>query len=134
MSLPAAQQRILDGIADGLRRGEPKLAAMYAIFTCLCSSEAPPLREQLTGDEGLRRWLAALRSHLHRSKTERGRWLRRRLLIASQVAIALVLLIVLAGLGSPGAVRCGPSSPRHTVKQARLWCGAQALTGDLLGK
>ena len=44
MSLPAAQQRILDGIADGLRRSEPKLAAMYAIFTRLCASEGPPRR------------------------------------------------------------------------------------------
>jgi hypothetical protein len=50
MSLPTAQQQVLDRIAEGLRRSEPKLAAMFAIFTRLSGSEAPPQRERLTAD------------------------------------------------------------------------------------
>jgi len=39
MSLPARQQRILDGIGDALRVSEPRLAAMFAIFSaCTATS------------------------------------------------------------------------------------------------
>ncbi len=48
MSLPAGQQRILDGIAEVLRANEPRLASMFAIFTRLSKDEPPPRREQLT--------------------------------------------------------------------------------------
>ncbi len=139
MSLPAAQQRILDGIADGLRRSEPKLAAMYAIFTRLCSSEAPPLREQLTGGRGLAAVLTAFwsrmsRPGLHQQGAERGRRTWRRLLIASQIAMALVLLTVLAGLSFHGTAGCGSSPRQRAAAQTRLWCPAQALRGSLPGK
>ena len=141
MSLPAAQQRILDGIADGLRRSEPKLAAMFGIFTRLCSSETPPLREQLTGGAGWRLRIAALRPRTSRLRqprpralrTERGRtW--RRLLIASQIAIALVLMTVLVGVGNHGTSGCGSSPRQRAVAQARSWCPAQALPPSLPGK
>src|SRR5580704_1852525 len=91
MSLPAAQQRILDGIADGLRRSEPRLAAMYATFTRMCGSEGPPSREQLARGWARRR-AAAVGMWLRGKLTDQGRRARRRILIASQVAISLVLV------------------------------------------
>jgi hypothetical protein len=123
VSLPTAQQRTLDRIADGLRRSEPKLAAMYGIFARLCSSEALPRPEQLIEDPRWRRWPGPLLARLGRA----------RLLIASQVAIGLVLVALLAGLTWHGPVGCG-SAPHSAMAQARLWCPAQGLTGGLLGK
>jgi hypothetical protein len=133
MSLPAAQQRILDGIADGLRRTEPKLAAMYATFTRLCGSEGPPSREQLAPG---RAWLsvAALVRWLRSQLTERGRRTWRRVLIASHVAIALVLLAVLAGLSWRSPATCGQAGRQRSVAQTRLWCPAQAAVIGLPGK
>lgn len=60
MSLPPAQQRILDGIADALRASEPRLAAMFAIFTKLTKNDAAPWREQLPARRSIRTWLAWL--------------------------------------------------------------------------
>lgn len=123
MSLPAAQQRTLDRIADGLRRSEPKLAAMYGIFARLCSSEALPRREQLIESPRWRFWPGSLLERLGRA----------RLLIASQVAIGLVLVGLLAGLTSHGSADCG-SSPHQAVAQVGLWCPTQGLTAGLVGK
>jgi|SRR5215469_13841083 len=132
MSLPAAQQRILDGIADGLRRTEPKLAAMYATFTRLCGGDGPPIREQLTRR---RAWpiLAALVAVLTGRLTERGRRIRRQLLIASQVTIAIVLLSVLAGMSWRPSPGCGQPGRQRAIAPTRLWCPTPAANG-ILGK
>jgi hypothetical protein len=132
MSLPVAQQRILDGMADGLRRTEPRLAAMFATFTRLCGSEGPASREQLAcrrfwpGAGALVMWLPG-------QLTEGGRRTWRRVLIASQVAIALVLLAVLAGLSWRPLATCGLAGHR-SVAQTRLWCPAQGAATGLPGK
>jgi hypothetical protein len=47
MSLPAAQQRVLDGMAEAMRASEPRLVSMFAMFTRLTTNEAAPGREQL---------------------------------------------------------------------------------------
>jgi hypothetical protein len=47
MSLPACQERILRGIESALRKGEPRLASRFAIFTRLTSDEELPRTEQL---------------------------------------------------------------------------------------
>jgi hypothetical protein len=46
MSLPAAQQRVLDRIEGALRAGEPQLTSMYAIFARLNADE-PVAAERL---------------------------------------------------------------------------------------
>jgi len=46
MSLPAAQQRVLDGIEGALRASEPGLTSMYTIFARLNASE-PVATERL---------------------------------------------------------------------------------------
>jgi hypothetical protein len=53
MSLPAAQQRVLDGIEGALRASEPRLTSMYTIFAQLNASE-PVATERLMPK---RRWL-----------------------------------------------------------------------------
>lgn len=47
MSLPACQQRILDGIAGTLRARDPRLVSMFAIFTRLTRTEPMPINEAL---------------------------------------------------------------------------------------
>jgi hypothetical protein len=106
MSLPAVQQRTLDVIADGLRRSEPKLAAMYAIFTRLCSSEALPGREQLTASGGRLTWRSAL--------------------FASHIVISFVLLLVLLGVSWHGSGGCGSASGQHTAAYGQLLCPTAA--------
>jgi hypothetical protein len=47
MSLPTSQQRILDGIEDGLRAHDLRLASLFATFTRLTNQEEMPKVEQL---------------------------------------------------------------------------------------
>ncbi len=47
MNLPAGQQRILDGIEEGLRRHDSRLASMFATFTRLTKHEEMPEVERL---------------------------------------------------------------------------------------
>jgi hypothetical protein len=47
MSLPASQQRVLDTIESVLKRREPRLASMFAIFTRLTVGEGLPRTEML---------------------------------------------------------------------------------------
>lgn len=47
MSLPARQQRMLDGIEKILQASEPKMAAMFAIFTRLTAAEGPASTERV---------------------------------------------------------------------------------------
>jgi hypothetical protein len=113
MSLPAAQQHTLDAIADRLRRSEPKLAAMYAIFTRLCSSEALPGREQL------------------RASRDRVTW--RSTLFASHVVISFVVLLVVVGVSWHGSAGCGSASVQHAA-YGRLSCPTTAGPAVFPGK
>lgn len=47
MSLPASQQRVLDRIEETLKRREPRLASMFAMFTRLTVHERLPWIEAL---------------------------------------------------------------------------------------
>jgi hypothetical protein len=131
MSLPAAQQRILDGIADGLRRSEPRLAAMYATFTRMCGSEGPPIREQLARGWAWRS-AAAVVIWLRGKLTDQGRRTRRRILIASQVAIALALVGVLVGMNARSSDTCGQAGRQGSAAQTRQWCPTAA--NGMIGK
>ena len=113
MSLPAAQQHTLDAIADRLRRSEPKLAAMYAIFTRLCSSEALPGREQL------------------RASRDRLTW--RSTAFAGYVVMSFVVLLTVVGVSWHGSGACG-SSAQRTAAYVRLWCPAAAGPAVFPGK
>jgi hypothetical protein len=65
MSLPASQQRVLNRMEEALKSREPRLAAMYAMFTRLTTHEALPRREALDLAPwwSPRRWFPAPRHH-----------------------------------------------------------------------
>lgn len=120
MGLPAGQQRVLDRMEDALRLSEPRLAAMYAMFSKLTRNEAWPLREQLPAGHGRRSRHARLRSVtsagrvlgvlLGRGGAHRARRpasLGRGLLLGHMVAV-LAVLGLLIGLSGPGTHRACP--------------------------
>lgn len=112
MSLPAGQQRMLDGIAETLRLTEPRLTGMFAIFTRLTKNEPRPCREELAARAGADWRRAPWRPLMEWRGGRRGPdW--RRLLIIGQVAVAVIALVVLTCVTSHSAARCGDSPPAH---------------------
>jgi hypothetical protein len=109
MSLPACQQRILDGIAGTLQARDPRLVSMFAIFTRLTRSEPMPSNEALDAGRVRRavrrmRRLAAPRPNL------------RALVIIPVVLAAVVSLVILAPVA--GGVRpCGHGLAGRTYVQ-----------------
>ena len=114
MSLPAAQQHTLDAIADRLRRSEPKLAAMYAIFTRLCSSEALPGREQLCASRDRLTWRSTA--------------------FAGYVVMSFVVLLTVVGVSWHGSGGCGSASVQRAAAYGRLSCPATAGPAVFPGK
>lgn len=89
MSLPAAQQRVLDGIAEGLQASEPRLFAMFAMFTRLTRNEPTPGREQLPQQNVRDRLAALLRWSGRVFSWSWSRW--RRALVPVPLAVGLAL-------------------------------------------
>ncbi|HUA41512.1 MAG TPA: hypothetical protein VMA32_08105 [Streptosporangiaceae bacterium] len=126
MSLPAGQQRVLDGIADALRKTEPRLASMFAIFTRLSKDEPPPRREQLAA-VGPIALLAAVCRRPPRRDTTSGRRTRRLMVVMSQLAIAFVVLAALVGLTSLAPGPCTrPVRSAPVAAYLHQACRAQA--------
>lgn len=105
MSLPTSQQRILDGIADGLRAHDSRLASLFATFNRLTKQEEMPKTEQLARK---------------RTATARTRWRtgRPRELYAAGRAVPL--------MGAPGAsgataAPAAPGAPGKGVLRGRFW-------------
>jgi hypothetical protein len=136
MGLPAGQQRVLDAIEGSLRRTEPRLASMYAIFTRLTRGETTPLREQLPDHYGLRARLDRIRS-AHARRRARGRQPRSRtpvsrrplsrLLFAGQLMAILAVIGLLIGVGSsmtPTACASPSAAPATAARShiAMLTC------------
>jgi hypothetical protein len=96
MSLPASQARTLADIEQGLHAREPRLAAMFAIFTRLTHDEMLPHRETI--DE--RAWsLRAWRKRVARAASYGGQ-LTRRDQLANLAAIAVVPFMVIAAIST----------------------------------
>jgi hypothetical protein len=105
MSLPACQQRVLDRIETALQRREPRLAAMFAMFTRLNTNEGIPRIEHLEAPP----WWA-WRSRGHLRPLSRPAALRVMLLIplAAMVAVA----VMFAGMSTSRA-SCVPADGPH---------------------
>ena len=99
MGLPASQQRVLDRIEETLKRREPRLVSMFAIFTRLNLGERLP-------------WIEALETVPWWSpRRYRGRMPARAVLFLS-LAIALILSAVFIGMGQSTG-NCRPSLTPH---------------------
>lgn len=129
MSLPAGQQRVLDGIAEVLRTNEPRLAAMFAIFTRLSKDEPPPRRERLTA-AGPRALLIGGWRRPPRWDISAGLGTRRMVLRISQLAIAFIVLVTLLGLSAHAPARCSAARTAGTAA-ATLHLACEAPVGGI---
>jgi hypothetical protein len=115
MILTPRQERALSYLDGQLAAGEPRLAAMFSIFTRLTAPEGkPPEEDQIRGVRP-----AAARS---RPRTRRVRvpW---RVIVP---ALALAALAALVALGLTSSARCQPAAARpHTAAAASPGCPAR---------
>jgi hypothetical protein len=103
MSLPASQQRVLDRIEEVLKKREPRLVSMFAMFTRLNLGERLPRIEALE----LVPWWSPRRY--------RGRLPGRAVLFLS-LAIALIVSAVMIGVSqSPDNCRTPLTTPHGSV-------------------
>lgn len=120
MSLPVAQQRILERIEGRLNETDPRLAALFGIFNRLCRAEAMPWFERVKVRPVADRlaWAAGCcRRVMHRPAAR-----MRALLLLPAALIAIVFALLLA-VGFPGSGRPshGPKQPaRELVIKPRL--------------
>ena len=105
MSLPACQQRDLDRIETALQRREPRLTAMFAMFTRLNISERIPRIEHLEVPPW---WAWRRRGHL--PYLSRPAALRAMLLIPLAAMLAVVAMFVSM---SPSRASCVPTNGPH---------------------
>src|SRR5215475_3173433 len=124
MSLPVRQLRVLEHIDHALRRSDPRLVALYAIFTRLAQAEEMPRFEQLR--YGLRARLAWLgmilgvvctRLHL-RFRLRR----RQRIILLYPLAIALAVGSIVFAARSATDRHClpGRAAAAKNVSRASL--------------
>jgi hypothetical protein len=118
MSLPAGQQRMLDGIEDWIRAHDSRLASLFATFTRLTRHEEMPGFEQLPLP---RRSRVRSRQRPGRAPGPRAgglggrvRWLA--LVPVALVAVASAFVIGLAVVSSPG--QCGSGVAAHGTGSA----------------
>jgi hypothetical protein len=116
MGLPVSQRKILERIEDSLRGSDPRLAALFSIFTRLTHDEDMPRIEQIraTGAKVLT-WIGV-------RLVAFGRWFgsprraRMRAALYFPAALAVVASAVLVGAAFPSANRC--PAVRGTVAAA----------------
>jgi hypothetical protein len=148
MGLPAGQQRVLDTIEEALGTAEPRLAAMYAIFTRLTGNEARPYREQLPYARGWRSSPARLRYALSRRRpraarrepadpggllrVRSGHRLPRLLMVGQLVAIVLVvgLLIGISATMRPASCTSPAGVRRPAIRAAAAPTTCQSLVSE----
>jgi hypothetical protein len=106
MGLPASQRKILVMIEDSLRGSDPRLAALFSIFTRLTHDEEMPRIEQVRAKG------AIVASRIRCRLAAFGRWFgsprraRMRTALYFPAALAVVASAVLVGAAFPSANRC----------------------------
>jgi len=117
MALPASQRRILERIENALLGSDPRLAALFSIFSRLNRDEEMPRVEQIRARAAI--VLSRLRYRLARF----GRWIgaparaRLRAALFFPIALAIVASAVLVGAGFPSSNRC--ATPQRTARTTR---------------
>ncbi len=124
MGLPASQRRILERIENALRGSDPRLAALFSIFSRLNRDEEMPAIEQI------RARTALLLGRLRYRAVRFGRWLgaparaRLRAALFFPIALAIVASAVLVGAGFPSTDRCAtaprPVGTTHTRARSKV--------------
>ncbi len=112
MSLPAGQQALLNGVDRALEARDPRLAAMFAIFTKLTSDDGPPRTERL--ERASRPVLVWLRVPV--------RWAQASVAIPIVLVAGLMAAIIALGI----ATSTGSACTSATVHRA---AGAAGLAG-----
>ena len=114
MGLPASQRRILERIENALRGSDPRLAALFSIFTRLNRGEEMPRAEQLRARAGI------IMARLGYRLASFGRWFgapsraRLRTALFFPIALAIVASAILVGAGFPSSNRC--ATPQRTTR------------------
>lgn len=131
MGLPARQRRVLDGIEAALRKSDPKLTALYAIFGRLVQDEEMPRIEQLR--HSALRAIAWLRivpvlvgfgHHFHLAPRQRAV-----LLFPLAIALAIASIVFAARSGS-GCTPVRTVAAAKYVARSRV-CKAPASAGTV---
>jgi hypothetical protein len=133
MSLPSSQQRVLDRIESLLRDSDPRLTAMFVIFTRLVRDEEMPRLEEFRARlTRLRVWFSWRTAQARRMARPSQRLRTILLFPAALVAMMCALLI---GAGSPGAQRCGPAlkTPATELIVKARQCGLGMMRMPILG-
>jgi Protein of unknown function (DUF3040) len=113
MGLPAHQRRILEKIESALRGSDPRLAALFSIFSRLNRDEEMP------GIEQVRARAAIILARVHRRVAPVVRWFgaparaKLRAALFFPVALGIVASAILVGARFPSANRCA-AAPRAT--------------------
>lgn len=105
MTLPVSQQRTLDRIDRMLRDSDPRLVALFAIFTRLTWDEEIPRIEEIRA--GLARfggWIARRTDAVRRHTPRVPR--RMKAILVFPAALAAVACALLIGSSGPAAHRC----------------------------
>ena len=130
MGLPASQRRILDRIENALRGSDPRLAALFSIFTRLNRDEDMPRVEQV------RARAAMIMARLGYRLATFGRWFgapartRLRTALFFPIALAIVASAVLVGAGFPSSNRC--ATPQRTTRVVPSSTRAKICTQGLV--
>ena len=122
MSLPACQQRVLDRIEHSLHACDPRLRAMFAIFTKLTREEEMPRLEKLE-PRWLPRWgwLKWLKRPRQGRRTARRAWVPGagpHAMVLVPIALLLLASAAFVGFGARTVRPCGPPSPLQKTAPA----------------
>jgi len=105
VSLPASQQRMLDRIDRMLRDSDPRLVALFAIFTRLTWDEEMPRLEQIRARlAGISGWFARRTEPVRRRTPRVPR--RLKAILFYPAALAAVACALLIGGSGPAVHRC----------------------------
>jgi hypothetical protein len=130
MGLPASQRRILERIENALRGSDPRLAALFSIFTRLNRDEEMPRAEQV------RARAAIIMTRLGRRLALVCRWFgtparaRLRTALFFPIALAIVASAVVVGAGFPSSNRC--ATPQRTTRAVPSSARAKFCTQGLV--
>jgi hypothetical protein len=106
MGLPASQRRILQRIEDYLHGSDPRLTALFSIFTRLTCDEEMPRFEQVRAKVAIAAFRIRCRLAAFGSWFGSPRRARLRRALFFPAALALVASAILLGAGFPNANRC----------------------------